>query len=990
MSNYTSMSDVLRALKEKSAQMAAGATGARDLVYIAKGMESLYGADMLLGMLEEAGKPAAIKNISSTTDTVELSVEDVSRAVVTIRNPADRSRRAKRRYALANIAATDIFRLTFTGLGDSGTGSVQFAAAGLANPSQQSTVDDFVARINNDQNWVVYTGNKTINHTVERSTGTRADGTTGDIFVIDGVPRPTLKLERGSTYIFNVSSGTLANYEFGFVTDVAGTTYNIGVTQSAAAQGTTGSTLTFVVPNDAPATLYYANTDDATAGNRYLMGNVTSLVASSTFVVYERSVIASRDPVTNNLVVESIYAGVDYNFTTTTSTTLSLASTATFGEVNNAYVSGADRQHDTPFVNVIIPAYGFSCVIRNEVNAQLRIKTNSSLEAAQLLVEPARSQKAVKVFMASDGSSVEEVFSVNGNTTPTTTKGDLEVHYGGGLGLQRLPIGQTGQVLSVSSSSLPSWQSPTGQRGDAILMPTQTEIDFYKTTDMNAMSLPQRSSAYFSGLSFFNPFSRYENYYQTYSGFWYKTSDGGIWRQGHQTSFNAGDESNVNANYQVTIPYEDRNKNPLYVEAEYSWTALVFEDGSAIFCGDNSAGHLGYGNTTATTTWSRSSRWTGSSPSTRIKKIKWNSGSSSSYCTGYILADDGTLWGSGYSGEGYGTLGGLSNTVSWTQIPNTSGIVFDNFWLSGGHRTFVWAWSGATQEMYVWGTNATGQLGLGNTTNITSASVIVNWPAGKVPKSVFLSGYTNGSTITTNSGNALVLMTDGTVWGTGANSYAHFANGNTTQRTTLGQVGVSGSGVQLNGTSADRAVDRMWHFGDTTYPGYIARMRDGSTCVWGYNGASDWMGRGDQSSNNYPTEVLRVTGVNSLSRVMCLGTNLNGTSNMVLALTDDGDLWTSGYNYSGFAGIGDSSGTYGNITPHGYASTFGWKRPWVNGNKKVIDINYWGYSSSNLGWTALMEDGVVIGCGYNGHYVSPNSYPSTQQYSPFKIRIGAR
>ena len=69
-----------------------------------------------------------------------------------------------------------------------------------------------------------------------------------------------LKLERGSTYSFNVSDSAMFNYPLKFTADSGTTEYTDGITLSGAnAQGLTGATLTFTVPTNAPNNLNYYN-----------------------------------------------------------------------------------------------------------------------------------------------------------------------------------------------------------------------------------------------------------------------------------------------------------------------------------------------------------------------------------------------------------------------------------------------------------------------------------------------------------------------------------------------------------------------------------------------------------------------------------------------------------------------------------------------------------------------------------------------------------
>ena len=74
-------------------------------------------------------------------------------------------------------------------------------------------------------------------------------------YVIDGASNPNLTFCRGSTYVFAINT---PGHPF-YINSVQGAgtanAYNSGVTGTG--NGTTSGTITFVVPNDAPATLYY-------------------------------------------------------------------------------------------------------------------------------------------------------------------------------------------------------------------------------------------------------------------------------------------------------------------------------------------------------------------------------------------------------------------------------------------------------------------------------------------------------------------------------------------------------------------------------------------------------------------------------------------------------------------------------------------------------------------------------------------------------------
>ena len=94
---------------------------------------------------------------------------------------------------------------------------------------------------------------------------------------IDGVDRPSLTLNRGSTYTFTIDAGTNTNHPFKLSTYEDGrpsgagapiSTYTTGITNSTVGDITT---YTFVVPAGAPSVLYYF------CGQHALMGGVVYL-----------------------------------------------------------------------------------------------------------------------------------------------------------------------------------------------------------------------------------------------------------------------------------------------------------------------------------------------------------------------------------------------------------------------------------------------------------------------------------------------------------------------------------------------------------------------------------------------------------------------------------------------------------------------------------------------------------------------------------------
>ena len=93
----------------------------------------------------------------------------------------------------------------------------------------------------------------------------------GNKFAIDGTTAPVLTLERGKTYIFDVSDSSNSGHPLAFK-DSSGNSYTSGITSSGTA-GSSGATVTFVVPSNAPDSLRYYCT---VHGNG--MGNTITVV----------------------------------------------------------------------------------------------------------------------------------------------------------------------------------------------------------------------------------------------------------------------------------------------------------------------------------------------------------------------------------------------------------------------------------------------------------------------------------------------------------------------------------------------------------------------------------------------------------------------------------------------------------------------------------------------------------------------------------------
>ena len=96
-----------------------------------------------------------------------------------------------------------------------------------------------------------------------------------NVFYIDGAANPTLTLDRGNTYIFNLEDSSVSGHPLAFK-DSSGNSYTTGVTVSSANPGNSGATVTIDVASNAPSTLRYYCTVHGNA-----MGNTISVVNSN-------------------------------------------------------------------------------------------------------------------------------------------------------------------------------------------------------------------------------------------------------------------------------------------------------------------------------------------------------------------------------------------------------------------------------------------------------------------------------------------------------------------------------------------------------------------------------------------------------------------------------------------------------------------------------------------------------------------------------------
>ena len=120
----------------------------------------------------------------------------------------------------------------------------------------------------------------------------------GNVFVIDGTNNPTLTLDRGGTYIFDLSDSSNSGHPLAFK-DGSGNSYTTGVTTTGTA-GNAGAKVTIVVAANAPNSLrYYCTSHGNAMGNTISVvnNNLTTVAANITSV----NSVATQISPTNNI-----------------------------------------------------------------------------------------------------------------------------------------------------------------------------------------------------------------------------------------------------------------------------------------------------------------------------------------------------------------------------------------------------------------------------------------------------------------------------------------------------------------------------------------------------------------------------------------------------------------------------------------------------------------------------------------------------------------
>ena len=257
-------------------------------------------------------------------------------------------------------------------------------------------------------------------------------------------------------------------------------------------------------------------------------------------------------------------------------------------------------------------------------------------------------------------------------------------------------------------------------------------------------------------------------------------SNGTVYTWGYNNYGQLGTKDNNNRYTPVipiaTVTLEDGTKkeeqitDAIDVAANASYTIILRKDGTVWSTGYNKDGQLGIGNTSDSTTF-KQVKLTNNSSGYLQNVIAITAGEKNAYA----ITKEGYVYGWGYNN--YGQLGINSTDTSQhtyaTRMKNISNIMQ----ISAGAQNVIMLEANGT----VWGVgyNGYGKLGTNNTTAQTLPTKMLD-AEGNI--------LTNVKEIASGINHTLIQKEDGTIWGVGYNNYGQLGQGDTTNLSSLTQI----------------------------------------------------------------------------------------------------------------------------------------------------------------------------------------------------------
>ena len=303
----------------------------------------------------------------------------------------------------------------------------------------------------------------------------------------------------------------------------------------------------------------------------------------------------------------------------------------------------------------------------------------------------------------------------------------------------------------------------------------------------------------------------------------------------------------------------ERENHQHYTDTEHS--GAVTADSELLAWEDNEDGHLELEDNA------------NQSAPAHARNANTGAGNWASVSAGYVntiaITTNGELWAWGANWDGGLGLGDTVHRNTPRRVGDASNWASSSSNLAAGDRDWASSHTLAittTGELWAWGLNLHGQLGLGDTasrnapTRVDSAS---NW-----------------ASVSVGFAHTVAITTSGELWAWGRNQVGQLGLADTANRDTPERVGSASNWASVSAGSSYT----------------LAVTTNGELWAWG----SNWEGRlglGDTANRNAPTRVGSASNWASVSAGW----------NHTVAITTSGELWVWGNNEFGQLGLGDTA-----------------------------------------------------------------------------------
>ncbi len=423
---------------------------------------------------------------------------------------------------------------------------------------------------------------------------------------------------------------------------------------------------------------------------------------------------------------------------------------------------------------------------------------------------------------------------------------------------------------------------------------------------------------------------------------------------------------------------------------------FLMNNGEVYSTGYNGTGQLGIGNTTE---WYHPVRvsntkltdWRGNIiprnfDETKIVKVTmsgvgfWNNG----YNSCYALGDDGTVWVWGRNDRGQLGLGPESGTTNGFGLARTDQTRPERLPQSffnhrkivdimacGGNSSLVFAID-EDEYLWAWGISIRGGTGLADThvdtgytigKQHTPQQIGIDWKRnGGIKKIMMSSDSGNYERTWLLDGNGFLWFA-GEIYSNGLNQTAQGTNSGTTSMQTTKFTRLERHWF------GEHYIENFWALDNRDGNIILREKGTGLTYIIGGNqegqlGMSINHKYYDSSWNIFPSLIH---GVRYLRDVINSSNNYVDAGTTIVALTDDGEVWTRGYNNHGSGSIGYSGSSWVGTGEAEYeTSSNTWQRSLLPPGEYCTGLAAFGPTSSGDGVIYRLATGGIMICGTDG------------------------